>query len=300
MKGQVVFLSATNAAQGPFEEARALLRAIETRFGHSFQVEGVADNAETPEALALCRNAEAIWTGAPLEAEAATRHSAMWRLRRELGLPARVRPLRGPAAHRGTLGRSLDSLLVSDEGDFETAELHEARVREVARVAAELAQRRWGLVTLVQPQSGTPQARAWEERVRDTVARFPSIRWEVATPDAVLQRAENAPGSLDVILAEGKAADSVAEKATSEIWQEVTGFLGEQGRGLFPLMQEHAGRGVLAMALGLRCSMGLEREAIAVEGALGAALASGTIGESALWEATRANLLADLTTSLAI
>jgi hypothetical protein len=190
--------------------------------------------------------------------------------------------------------KALDVLLVSEGGEVEAAELRDVRLREVARVAAELAQRRWGLLTLVKSPTGE------DERAREAVVHVPSLRVEVASEEELFRRLAGAPGSLDVILAEGRAADALSEHVGVEVFQGLSAFVGEHSRGLYPLPGPAAALGILSVAMGLRCSLGLEREATALEGALGAAWAAGIAEEGALWEAVRGNLISDVTNSLAI
>jgi 3-isopropylmalate dehydrogenase len=302
VKAQVVFLSAQGMGRAPVEEAEGLFRAVESRFGHSFEMSALDAGHEpwSPEVLATCRAAPAVFAWVPSENEGSARRQLHWRLRRELGVSARVRPLRGSLATvagripRAERQRALDVLLVSEGGEVESADRQEHRLKEVARVAADLAQRRWGLLTVVQVGSEE------DARFREALAHVPSLRVEVAGEEGVIERLQTAPGSLDVILAEGRAAEALSERAGAASFQGLSAFVGEQGRGLYPLPGPAVALGVLSVAMALRCSLGLEREATAVEGALGAAWVAGTTEGSALWEAVRGNLSSDLTNSLAI
>jgi isocitrate/isopropylmalate dehydrogenase len=294
-------------AHQPLEEVKVLLRALEVRTGHSFQIESVDSGEElwSAKAIDACLTAEAVWVGELMQLDAGVRRQLNWRLRRELSVPARVRPIRGglvPSSVRG-FGkghRALDVLLVSDDGEVEDAEMQQPRLAEVARVAAELAQRRWGLLTLVRSPSGFPTVEGWEEQVREAAASVTSIRCETIPMDEVARRMAAAPGSVDVVLAEGRVADSLCESGAVLGWQGPVAYLGDQGRGLYPLGSTGI-QGILSVTLGLRCSLRLDREAAEVERALAAAwAAASSVEEGALWEATRTHLLSDIGTSLAI
>lgn len=304
MKAQLVFLHAQGMERSPVDEARGLLRAVESRFGHVFETMTVDAGSEPwpAEALSACRAADAVWAGELVDHAPAARRQLQWRLRRELGFAARVRPLRGTSsapvsrALKPERNRGLDALIVSADGEVEAAEAQDAKMRDVTRVAAELAHRRWGLVTVV-PSEGSDASR-WEAWIRETAERsdLQSVRWETRTASEVAERMAAAPGSVDVLLTDAQVSEALAEASASPAGPGLSAYLGENGRGLYPLEAGGAAQGILSVALGLRCSLRLEREATAVEGALGAAWATGAVS----WEAVSNNLIADLTASLAI
>ena len=297
MKGPLAFLHVEGMPRASLEEARMLLRALESRFSDSPQAEWLdigADGA-SPEAIATCRRADAVFLSELSAMEPGARRQLSWRLRRELAVPARVRPLRG-------LRNGPDVLVVSDDGEVEAADAQDQRIHAVTRVAAELAQRRWGLVTLVRPPVDVPGMEGWEARAREAATQVPSLRCEVVTLEEVLRRMASAPGSLDVLLTEGRVADTLVQ--TQEAQGVPEAYLAEGGRGFYPLNGQGP-QGVLSVTLALRCSLRLDREAVGVERALAAALtiaqgaASGVEG-GRVWEAVRAHLISDVTTSLAI
>ncbi len=232
------------------------------------------------------------------------------RLRRELGVYANLRPVslhaplraastlrsRSPRgrrpglrarAHRRHLLRRQDAQhdAASDECRYTVAE-----VERIVRVAARLAMTRRRKLTSIDKANVLETSRLWRE-VTERVVRteFPQLRLEHMLVDAAAMHLVRRPRDFDVAVTENMFGDILTDEASmlaGSLGLLPSASLGEGRRGLYEPIHgsapDIAGRGVanpvgaiLSAALLLRLSLGLEREATAIEAAVAAAIAAG-------------------------
>jgi 3-isopropylmalate dehydrogenase len=268
-----------------------------------------------PDTLAACKAADAVLLGAiggpkwgpsaPIRPE-----PGLLRLRRELGVYANLRPIR---LHPELLGASVikpevldgvDLVFVreltggiyfgkktrtadhaTDECAYSTAE-----IERITRVAGRLALQRRKHVTSIDKSNVLETSRLWRDVAERVIrAEFPGVTIEHMLVDAAAMHLLKRPRDFDVILTENMFGDILTDEAAmlaSSLGLLPSASLGDGTRGLYEPIHgsapDIAGRGianpigtVLSAALLLRHSLGLEQEALAIERAVGDAIASG-------------------------
>jgi 3-isopropylmalate dehydrogenase len=269
------------------------------------------------ETLALCRTAEAILLGAvggprwgpasPVRPE-----DGLLLLRRELRLYANVRPA---SIHRRLLAasplkpevlRGVDLVVVreltggiyfgekrSGPGWAEdTCSYTADEVARVVRTAARLARGRRKRLTSVDKANVLATSRLWRE-VATRVVRdeFPDLELEHQLVDSCALRLIQKPSSFDVIVTENLFGDILTDEAAvlgGSIGMLPSASLGDGRRGLYEPVHgsapDIAGTGaanpygaIASTAMLLRHSLGLEREARAVEAATWTAIEGGAL-----------------------
>jgi len=166
-------------------------------------------------------------------------------------------------------------------------------VERVARAAARIAAQRSGRVTSVDKANVMETSRLWRRTVTRVLRdEFPDIRLEHMLVDTAAMQLIMSPRNFDVIVTENMFGDILTDEAavlagsigvlpSASLGAEGTPGLYEPIHGSAPTI---AGRGIanpigtiLSVALLLRHSLGLEREAAAVEKAVSAAIANGIV-----------------------
>jgi 3-isopropylmalate dehydrogenase len=173
-----------------------------------------------------------------------------------------------------------------------------AEIERVVRVAAELARTRRGKLTSVDKANVLETSRLWRSTVTRVVREeFPDLSLEHLLVDACAMHLLRRPADFDVIVTENMFGDILTDEAamlTGSLGVLPSASLGDalgvngMRRGLYEPIHgsapDIAGRGIanpigtiLSVALMLRHSFGLDREAHAVEGAVAAALDDGCV-----------------------
>jgi len=253
--------------------AVAVLEAIASKFGHTFQIHtgvigGSALRAGLPplpdDTLAAARRADAILLGAvgdpAFDTGGADRRpeAGLLAIRRELGLYANLRPARvwpgledggplKPSVLAGTdmlVVRELTGGLYYGEprgfSDDKMAALNTLRysrpeVERIARVAFEAARHRRRRVTSVDKANVLEVSRLWRETVTSVAGDYPDIALDHMYVDACAMKLALSPTSFDVVLTENLFGDILSDEAGA-----VVGSLGllpsaslGKGPGLF-------------------------------------------------------------------
>ncbi|MBB5209285.1 3-isopropylmalate dehydrogenase [Chiayiivirga flava] len=229
------------------------------------------------------------------------------KLRATLGVFANLRPVKPhPVAAKYSplkpkLLNGVDLLFVREltggvyfgekrrEGDvaFDACRYSVQEVERVTRKAALLARGRSGKITHVDKANVLETSRLW----RSTVTRvlrdeFPDIALEHVLVDAMAMHLLTKPAEFDVILTENLFGDILTDEASvlgGSMGLLPSASLGDGKAGLYEPIHgsapDIAGRGIanpyatlLSVALLLRHSLGLDREAVAVEAAVSDAL----------------------------
>jgi 3-isopropylmalate dehydrogenase len=237
--------------------------------------------------------------------------AALLKIRRELGLYANLRPARvwpglesagplKPGVLAGTdllIFRELTGGLYYGEPRGYAADGQSAHntmrysrheVARIARRAFEAARRRRRRVTSVDKANVLETSRLWREVVTEVAGEYPDVTLDHMLVDTCAMRLAAAPSSFDVVLTENMFGDILSDEAGA-----VVGSLGllpsaslGDGAGLYEPVHgsapDIAGRNaanpigaIASAAMLLRHSCGLEREAQAVEAAIGRALGDG-------------------------
>jgi 3-isopropylmalate dehydrogenase len=176
----------------------------------------------------------------------------------------------------------------------DTLRYGEEEVRRVMHVAFRLARTRRAKVTSVDKANILETGRLWREIAGEVGGEYPDVRLEHMLVDAAAMHLLRRPADFDVIVTENTFGDILTDEASmlaGSMGLMPSASLGATGadgtgRGLFEPIHgsapDIAGRGkanplamILSAAMMLRLSLGLAREADAVEAAVRAALDAG-------------------------
>jgi 3-isopropylmalate dehydrogenase len=234
------------------------------------------------------------------------------KLRATLGVYANLRPVKphpAGAKHsplKATVLRDVDILFVREltggsyfgakrrEGDvaFDECRYDVGEIERATRRAGALARERRGKLTHVDKANVLETSRLWRATVSRVMREeFPEVALEHVLVDAMAMHLLTRPSAFDVILTENLFGDILTDEAAvlaGSMGLLPSASLGDGRRGLYEPIHgsapDIAGRGIanpyatiLSVALLLRHSLGLEREAQAVEAAVSAALDAGVL-----------------------
>ncbi|HZF26587.1 MAG TPA: 3-isopropylmalate dehydrogenase [Steroidobacteraceae bacterium] len=231
-------------------------------------------------------------------------------LRRELGLYANLRPvaphpaLLDASPLKAELLRGVDIMVVREltggiyfgkktrtpSSATDLCEYTESEIERIIRVAGRLAASRKHRVVSVDKANVLETSRLWRtvaERVLRT--EFPEITFEHMLVDAAAMHLLRRPTDFDVLVTENMFGDILTDEASmlaGSMGLLPSASLGEGRRGLYEPIHgsapDIAGRGIanpfasiLSVALLLRHSLGLEREAQLLESAVSRAIDAG-------------------------
>ena len=176
-----------------------------------------------------------------------------------------------------------------DERAYDTMLYTGAEIRRIAHIAFRQAARRRGKVTLVDKANVLASSRLWRQAVYKVATRYPGVRMEVMLVDAAAMNLIRWPAGFDVILTENMFGDILSDEASmlaGSMGMLPSASLGDEHVGLYEPIHgsapDIAGRGIvnpiamiLSVAMLLRHSLELEKEAETVENAVKAVLTAG-------------------------
>lgn len=165
-----------------------------------------------------------------------------------------------------------------------------AEIERVVRVAANAARGRRGKVTMVDKANVLEASRLWREvTARVMAAEFSDLKYDTVLVDAMAMHMLSRPRDFDVVVTENLFGDILTDEGsmlTGSMGLLPSASLGSSGPGLYEPIHgsapDIAGKGVanplatiLAAAMLLRHSLGLETEAAAIETAVDRVLEQG-------------------------
>lgn len=163
-------------------------------------------------------------------------------------------------------------------------------VERIVRLAAKAAQERDNYLVSVDKANVLEPSRLWRQvAARVMSEEFPDVRYETVLVDAMAMHLINRPSDFDVVVTGNMFGDILTDEASmlpGSLGMLPSASLGESGPGLYEPIHgsapDIAGQGIanplatiLASAMMLRHSLGLNQEADAVETAVGKVLAAG-------------------------
>jgi 3-isopropylmalate dehydrogenase len=232
------------------------------------------------------------------------------RLRRELGVYANLRPiklhpaLRDSSAIKPEVLDGVDLVFVRELtggiyfGEKTRTPTHAtdlcsysvAEIERITRIAGRLAQARRGKIASVDKANVLETSRRWREVTERVIrAEFPGITLEHMLVDSTAMLLIKRPRDFDVLLTENMFGDILTDEGAmlaSSLGVLPSASIGDGRRGLYEPIHgsapDIAGQGIanpvgtiLSVALLLRHSLGLEKEAAAVEAAVSKAIDDG-------------------------
>jgi 3-isopropylmalate dehydrogenase len=235
-------------------EATRVLRALESRFGHTFalrdalvgqaaiEAEGEAISDDT---MALCQTSDAVLFGAVGGAGVgrpdakAQPENALFRLRKELALFANLRPVRplpallGASTIKREVLRGVDLLVVREltgglyygkpseireakggASAVDTMAYSESEIERILRYSFELARSRRKQVTSVDKANVLSCSRLWRSVAERVAKDYPDVTLKHLLVDSCAMGLIRAPRDFDVIVTENMFGDILTDEAS--------------------------------------------------------------------------------------
>ena len=184
----------------------------------------------------------------------------------------------------------LEELPDGQQRAFSTAVYTTSEVERIVRMAAQAALKRRNKLTMVDKANVLEASRLWRRvSARIMKEEFPSLEYEVVLVDSMAMHLLSRPTSFDVVVTSNMFGDILTDEASmlpGSLGMLPSASLGSSGPGLYEPIHgsapDIAGRGIanplatiLAAAMLLRHSLGLENEAVSIETAVRSVLAAG-------------------------
>ncbi len=184
----------------------------------------------------------------------------------------------------------LEELPDGQQRAFSTAVYTTSEVERIVRMAAQAALKRRNKLTMVDKANVLEASRLWRRvSARIMKEEFPSLEYEVVLVDSMAMHLLSRPTSFDVVVTSNMFGDILTDEASmlpGSLGMLPSASLGSSGPGLYEPIHgsapDIAGKGIanplatiLAAAMLLRHSLGLENEAVSIETAVRSVLAAG-------------------------
>ncbi len=331
MQAVIAVLAGDGIGPEVVAEGVKVLQAVASRFGHTFTLRealigGCAIDATgeplPAETVALCREADAVLLGAvggPKwdDPQAKVRpEQGLLGIRKALGLFANLRPVQvhprliDASPLRPERLQGVDLIVVREltggiyfgekrrergpDGEWasDLCIYTEEEIVRVVRVAAQLARRRRGKLTLVDKANVLETSRLWRSVTTHLVHdEFPDLQFETMLVDACAMHLIRRPTDFDVIVTENMFGDILTDEAAmlaGSMGMLPSASLGSGRMGLYEPIHgsapDIAGQGkanplatILSVAMLLRHSLDLVTEAECVEAAVATVIERGIV-----------------------
>jgi 3-isopropylmalate dehydrogenase len=260
MKKQIAILAGDGIGPEIIQEARKVLDAVASRFGHEFTYEEALVGAAAIDAtgdpfpaatLATCLAADVVLFGAIGDPKYDNDPSAKVRpeqgllaMRKALGLFANIRPVKAyeslldASPLKIEIVRGVDFVVVreliggiyfgeprgrNEQGDkaFDTCVYDKAGILRITEKAFEYAYQRRKKLTLVDKANVLATSRLWREVVTEYAAGHPEIEFDTMFVDNAAMQLIRNPGYFDVILTGNMFGDILSDEGSV-----ITGSLG--------------------------------------------------------------------------
>src|SRR5512136_2356403 len=310
MQAKIAVLPGDGIGPEVTAEAVSVLKQTAECFGHSFHFEEYpigraaekAQGTQLPEStLEACRKADSVLMGAldvGLSRDEAMFHAEAERgliaVKRALGMVVSLRPvrphpaLRGLSPLRGEVLQGVDLLIVRCLCSNMPGGCDQDTITIVADAACRLARTRRNHLTTVD-MAMTDEAASLRKAASRVAATYPDVQLDAMPVDVCLQQMILDPRNLDVIVADNIIGAVLANQSVALVGAPALLPVGARGEGHLGVyapacgpMFDQAGvdaanpiGAILAAAMMLRHSFGMEREASAIEYAVDSALGSG-------------------------
>ena len=231
-------------------EAVRILRAVETKFGHTFDMPEAliggagldAENDPFPQqTAAICTNAAAVllgavggpkWDGVPTESRP---EKGLLRLRAALNVFANLRPvaphpiLKNASPIRPEILEGVDIMVVREltggiyfgektrtaDSATDVCTYTRTEIERVLRIAGNIAEGRRNKVTSVDKSNVLETSRLWREVTEELMPReFPDTELEHLLVDAAAMHLLSRPADFDVIVTENMFGDILTDEAS--------------------------------------------------------------------------------------
>ena len=231
-------------------EAVRILRAVETKFGHTFDMPEAliggagldAENDPFPQqTAAICTNAAAVllgavggpkWDGVPTESRP---EKGLLRLRAALNVFANLRPvaphpiLKDASPIRPEILEGVDIMVVREltggiyfgektrtaDSATDVCTYTRTEIERVLRIAGNIAEGRRNKVTSVDKSNVLETSRLWREVTEELMPReFPDTELEHLLVDAAAMHLLSRPADFDVIVTENMFGDILTDEAS--------------------------------------------------------------------------------------
>jgi 3-isopropylmalate dehydrogenase len=184
----------------------------------------------------------------------------------------------------------LEELPDGQQRAYSTAVYTTSEVERIVRMAAKAALNRRNKLTMVDKANVLEVSRLWRRvSARIMKEEFPNMEYEVVLVDSMAMHLLSRPKSFDVVVTSNMFGDILTDEASmlpGSLGMLPSASLGNDGPGLYEPIHgsapDIAGKGIanplatiLASAMLLRHSLGLEKEAVVIEEAVRAVLAAG-------------------------
>lgn len=184
----------------------------------------------------------------------------------------------------------LEELPDGQQRAFSTAVYTTSEVERIVRMAAHAALKRRNKLTMVDKANVLEASRLWRRvSARIMKEEFPALEYEVVLVDSMAMHLLSRPTSFDVVVTSNMFGDILTDEASmlpGSLGMLPSASLGSSGPGLYEPIHgsapDIAGKGIanplatiLAAAMLLRHSLGLENEAVSIETAVRSVLAAG-------------------------
>ncbi len=172
---------------------------------------------------------------------------------------------------------------------FDTLIYDEDEIRRIMRLGFEIARKRRKHVTSIDKANVLDTMRVWREVATEVGKEYPDVALQHQLVDSAAMRLVTHPGEFDVIVADNMFGDILSDEGavlTGSLGLLPSASLGAGKLGVYEPIHgsapDIAGKGIanplaqiLSAAMLLRHSLDLETEAVAVENAVGRAIADG-------------------------